>query len=71
MKKLIYPFTLLVCLSAQLAAQTVVNITDADIQPGQTINWTKNKVYLLDGIVFVEDGATLNIEAGTVVKFTP
>ncbi|TNE58738.1 MAG: T9SS C-terminal target domain-containing protein, partial [Bacteroidetes bacterium] len=52
-------------------AQTVVNITDADIQPGQTVNWTKDKVYLCDGLVFVEDGATLNIEAGTVVKFTP
>lgn len=52
-------------------AQTIVNIVDADIVAGQTYNWTKNNIYLLDGLVFVEDGATLNIEAGTVVKFTP
>jgi hypothetical protein len=62
---------LLVLISAQLSAQTTVNIADADIQAGQTVNWTSDKVYLLDGLVFVEDGATLNIEAGTVVKFTP
>jgi hypothetical protein len=54
-----------------ISAQTIVNIVDADIQAGQTVNWTNNNVYLLDGLVFVEDGATLNIQAGTVVKFTP
>ncbi len=56
---------------AQPASRPVVNITDASIAPGQTVNWTKNNVYLLDGLVFVENGATLNIEAGTVIKFTP
>ncbi|MFN0015130.1 MAG: T9SS type A sorting domain-containing protein [Saprospiraceae bacterium] len=71
MKKFLYLHMLLTSLSLQSYAQTVVNITDADIQPGQTINWTKDKVYLLDGLVFVENGSTLNIEAGTVVKFTP
>lgn len=29
--------------------------------------WTNNFVYLLRGAVFVEDGATLNIQAGTLV----
>ena len=57
--------------ASQALAQTVVNVTDADIQPGQTVAWTKNNVYLCDGLVFVEDGATLTIEAGPVVKFTP
>jgi len=71
MKRLLYLLTLLVCFSAYSTAQTVVNITDTDIQTGQTINWTKDKVYVLDGVVYVESGATLNIEAGTVVKFTP
>jgi hypothetical protein len=52
-------------------AQNTVNITDADLQGGQTYNWTKNNVYLLDGLVFLEDGGILNIEAGTVIKFTP
>ncbi|MBK6929316.1 MAG: T9SS type A sorting domain-containing protein [Saprospirales bacterium] len=70
MKKMFY-LLILFLLGAQLSAQTVVNITDNDIQAGQTVNWTKDKVYLCDGVVFVEDGATLNIEAGTVVKFTP
>ena len=73
MNKLL-PFLFLVllsCCSGALLAQQTVNITDADIGPGQTVNWTKDKVYLLDGLVFVEEGSTLNIEAGTVVKFTP
>jgi|CXWL01.1.fsa_nt_gi hypothetical protein len=30
-------------------------------------SWTNNFVYLLRGAVFVEDGATLNIQAGTLV----
>lgn len=30
--------------------------------------WTKNNTYILDGRVFVTDGVTLTIEAGTVVK---
>jgi len=30
--------------------------------------WTKNNVYLLNGWVYVKDGATLTIEAGTVIR---
>ncbi|MGB3542031.1 T9SS type A sorting domain-containing protein, partial [Rubrivirga sp.] len=30
--------------------------------------WTANNTYILDGLVFVDAGATLTIEAGTVVK---
>ncbi|GIR12984.1 MAG: hypothetical protein CM15mP23_15590 [Cryomorphaceae bacterium] len=33
-----------------------------------TAYWTANNTYHLDGGVFVEPGATLHIEAGTVVK---
>ncbi len=33
-----------------------------------TVTWTANNIYLLDGFVFVNDGQTLTIEAGTVVK---
>jgi hypothetical protein len=32
------------------------------------VTWTKDKEYLLDGIVFVNQGQTLNIEAGTIIK---
>jgi hypothetical protein len=56
---------------ATTQAQTIVDIVDADLVAGQTYNWTKNNVYVLDGVVFLEDGGTLNIEAGTVIKFTP
>lgn len=51
--------------------QNVVDISDADLAAGQTYNWTKNNVYILEGTVFLEDGGRLNIEAGTVVKFKP
>ncbi|MFN7847018.1 MAG: T9SS type A sorting domain-containing protein [Bacteroidota bacterium] len=72
MMKKIYTLTVgLLMASASLKAQTIVNIVDADLNAGQTYNWTNNNIYLLDGLVFVEDGATLNIEEGTIVKFTP
>ena len=45
-----------------LQAQSIINIVDADLVGGQTYNWTKNNVYVLDGVVFLEDGGTLNIE---------
>lgn len=31
-------------------------------------NWTKDKVYLLKGFVYVKTGATLTIEKGTIIK---
>ncbi|MBK7873789.1 MAG: hypothetical protein IPJ74_25585 [Saprospiraceae bacterium] len=71
MNRKIYSLLLpLTFLAIGLAAQITVNITDASLQGGQTYNWTKNNVYLLDGLVFLEEGGVLNIEAGTVVKFT-
>jgi hypothetical protein len=33
-----------------------------------TVTWSKDKTYILDGIVFVNSGQTLTIEAGTVIK---
>ncbi|MCB0260199.1 MAG: T9SS C-terminal target domain-containing protein, partial [Calditrichaeota bacterium] len=62
---------MLLFLSITLFGQTVITVTDADIQPGQTVNWTANNTYLLDGFVFVDDGAVLNIQAGTVIKGKP
>lgn len=43
-------------------------VTDGDINAGETVVWTSDNTYVLDGAVFVEEGATLYIEAGTVVK---
>lgn len=53
------------------AAQTVVQVTDADIATGQNVVWTNDNTYVLNGFVFVDDGASLTIEAGTVVKGKP
>ncbi len=43
-------------------------ITDDSIKSGEEVRWTSDKVYILDGLVIVEDGAELHIESGTVVK---
>jgi len=52
-----------------LAAQNVIQVTDADIVGD--VFWTSDNTYVLNGFVFVEDGETLTIEAGTVVKGKP
>jgi hypothetical protein len=36
-----------------------------------TITWTKDKVYIIEGFLFVNAGQTLTIEAGTVIKGKP
>lgn len=46
-------------------------ITDADMQnAGDVINWTNDKLYIIQGLVFVNEGQTLNIQAGTVIQGT-
>ena len=50
-----------------LWAQQVV-VQDSDIQNGDQVVWTADQTYILDGLVFVEEGATLTIEPGTVIK---
>ena len=47
----------------------VLQITDADISRNTT--WTANNQYVLNGLVFVEEGETLTIEPGTVIKGKP
>ncbi len=44
---------------------TTTNVS-GDITSNTT--WTKDKVYLLTGFVYVKNGATLTIEAGTVIR---
>ncbi len=46
---------------------TIVNVTDRGLGTGN-VTWTKNKTYVLNGRVFVNEGQTLTIEAGTIVK---
>jgi len=54
--------------SGDVELRPEVTVTDASINSGDTVTWTADNVYVLDGAVFVEDGAELHIEAGTVVK---
>ncbi|MGE5797889.1 MAG: hypothetical protein ACM34N_13970, partial [Ignavibacteria bacterium] len=48
-----------------------ITVTDADINTGEQVYWTADNTYILNGLVFVEDGAVLNIEAGTIIKGMP
>ena len=34
-------------------------------------NWTKDKIYVLMGLVYVNSGVTLNIQPGTIIKGAP
>ncbi|MEO0337652.1 MAG: T9SS type A sorting domain-containing protein [Bacteroidota bacterium] len=43
-------------------------IKDEDLVAGGTYTWSADTTYILDGFVFLEDGGTLTIEAGTVIK---
>ncbi len=44
------------------------NVFDADIGPGQTVNWVNDTIYILQEIVYAESGSVVNIEAGTQIK---
>lgn len=62
MKKIFILITAILLTSAMFAQ---VNVT-ADITSNTT--WSAANVYTLDGLIFVNDGATLTIEEGTVIK---
>ena len=66
MKKIYLVIAYLLTLVMYAMAQT--NITDASINTGETLTLTAGADYTLDGYVYVEDGATLTIEPGVVVK---
>jgi hypothetical protein len=53
--------------SASLAYGADVNIAHNTVLTG-SVNWTADNVYHLQGFAFVDDGATLNIQAGTIIK---
>ncbi len=48
-----------------------ITVTDTDIPAGATVYWTADNTYILDGRVFVDEGAVLHIEAGTVIMGKP
>ena len=60
---------IIMCAYTSYAAE--VTVTDDWINSGETKTMTSDNVYILDGLVFVEDGAKLNIDAGTIIKGKP
>jgi hypothetical protein len=44
-------------------------IKDADLVGGEDYHWIKDKEYLLDGLVYLEEVGKLYIEEGTIIKF--
>ncbi len=58
--------------SNPISTKTIEVWNDAKMKTaGTTVNWTASKTYILEGLVFVNDGQTLNIEAGTIVQGKP
>ncbi len=50
----------------------VTTVTVKDFGEGTgTMTWTSDKVWILDGFVYVNDGQTLTIEPGTLIKGKP
>ena len=45
-----------------------ITVTDATIEAGQTFTMEAGQEYAIDGFVFVEEDAVLNIEPGAVIK---
>jgi hypothetical protein len=43
-------------------------IRDENLRGGQIYHWSKDTLYLLEGLVQLEAGGVLNIEAGTIIK---
>jgi len=66
MKKLLY-LLFISFYSHAMWSQEIV-ITNDDLQGDETYNWTKDNTYLLDGLVYLEEGGVLNIEAGTIIR---
>ena len=51
-----------------ILAYSQISITDETINAGDTYTMTSDQEYIVDGYVYVEAGATLIIEPGTVVR---
>lgn len=62
-------FTLIstLLLTFSLGSQTRL-ISDTDLVGGANYQWSPDTTYILDGLVVLEEGGSLSIEAGTVIK---
>ena len=70
MKKVFF-ISFIICMLPLAALANTITVTDDSINAAENVTWTSDNEYLLDGFVFVEDGAVLTIEAGTVIKGKP
>ena len=50
------------------AQDNIVTINDGSLLANTTYEWSNDNVYMLDGLVYLEEGGVLNIEAGTVIR---
>jgi hypothetical protein len=64
---IIMMFIFLSCRKSDYEVQLSSNIIDGGQGTG-TVTWYAGKNYVIEGLVFVNDGQTLTIEAGTVVR---
>jgi hypothetical protein len=55
------------CRKSDYVIEDVSTITDQGGGTG-TVTWTSDREYLLNGFVFVNDGQTLTIEPGTIIR---
>ena len=70
MKRLLKHFAAMILLLPAITSwSATLQITDTSIQGDTT--WTADNEYVLNGLVFVEEGETLTIEPGTVIKGKP
>ncbi len=51
-----------------LHGQEPVTIRDVDFEKDGNYQWKADTTYFLDGIVYLKEGATLTIEAGTIIR---
>ena len=68
MTKLQCVFILLITFTAKAVHAQLPTATLSGEITGITRNLVNDTVYILNGFVYVEDGATLNIEAGTIIR---
>jgi hypothetical protein len=54
--------------STTVFAQNRVTISDADLVGNETYYWTSDNIYVLDKLVFLEEGGKLFIEPGTRIE---
>ena len=53
------------------AKAATIEVTDTDIAANTNVVWTADNEYILNGLVFVDPGASLTIQPGTVIKGKP